>query len=269
MGALSADKSKYPVKSLIKALRILDALGESSDGRGITELGKELRIGKSTVHRLLATLKDEGYVMVDPLTSRYTLGAKIAKLEEQLAQQSPLLRAGVPIIQRLAQECNETANLAILEGGEVLYIAKEESKEPLRASGHVGRRLPAHSTALGKGLLAGLSDSEVRRLYRNTRKLRQSTPNTIDNLDRLLAELAGVRREGVAYDNEEMYPGLDCIAAPVRDFSGRVIAALSLSVPHHRMSSERRHALQEALLQATAELSAKLGFAPAREPIPA
>ena len=254
--------SKYPVKSLIKALRILDALGESSTGCSITELSRELKIGKSTVHRLLATLKDVGYVMVDPLTSRYTLGSTIARLAEQLSHQSPLLNLGTPTMQLLSRDCNETTNLATLEGRDVLYIAKQDSPEPLRMSGQVGRRLPAYSTALGKALLAALSDREVRRLYGGANKLRKLTPNTIDSLDDLTAELETIRREGFAFDREETYIGVQCLAAAVRDHSGKVVAAISISAPKHRMTPESKRLWKDALLRRTRELSEKLGYVP-------
>jgi len=255
----TAAKSKYPVKSLVKALRILDVLGESQSGSGVTEISKKLRIGKSTVHRLLTTLKDEGFVLIDPITARYILGSKIAKLEEQLAVQSPLLKFGVSTLEKLVAETKETSNLAILQGSDILYIAKQEPVEPLRMSGQVGRVLPAYSTALGKVLLSGLPDAQIRSLLR-AKKLRKFTPNTVTNMGDLLSELAKVRRDGFAEDREEMYLGLQCIAAPVRDYSGSVVAGISVSVPKHRMTSETRAFVREALHRAALELSEKLGF---------
>jgi IclR family KDG regulon transcriptional repressor len=127
-----ASKNKYPVKSLVKALRILDVLAERPAGFGITELSEALHIGKSTVHRLLATLKEEGYVVTHPAGSRYILGGRIARLGQQLSDQYQLLTFGVPVIRRLAREYNETVNLALLEGTEIVYIAGEESRETLR-----------------------------------------------------------------------------------------------------------------------------------------
>lgn len=251
--------SKYPVKSLTKALMILEKLGEKTNGASITELGRDLKIGKSTVHRLLATLKDGGYVMVEPITSRYTLGSMIARLAEQLTHQSPLLSAGVPAIQRLAHECNETANLAVLEGQDVLYLAKQESKEPLRMSGQVGKRLPAYCTALGKALLADLPERQIRKLYGSTGRLRTVTPHTISNLSDLVKELEEIHREGISYDQEEMYVGVQCVATPVRDYSGKTIAAISISAPKHRMTSDKLHHFKEQLLREGAHLSAALG----------
>jgi DNA-binding IclR family transcriptional regulator len=257
-----SNKSKYPVKSLIKALRILDVLAESSGGRGITEVSQALKLGKSTVHRLLATLKDEGFVLFDPVTSRYILGSRVAKLGHQVSRQNPLLTFGVPIVQRLARECNETANLGILEGTEVVYIAGEESREVLHNRFLMGYRAPAHSTALGKTCLSDLSMADILSLFKNTKRLQKVGLRTLETVKDLLAELEAVRQAGIAYDNEESGPGVRCIAAPVRDFSGKVVAALSLSMPKHRLTNERKSFFKGALLRATTELSGKLGYLP-------
>jgi len=251
-----------PVKSLIKALRILDALGDRPGGLGITDLSSALGAPKSTVHRLVATLEAAGYAVFDPPTARYVLGSRVAKLGEQLNYQSPLLTFGVSTLEELTHKSKEASHLAILEGTEVVYVSREESKDPVRISFGMGHRAPAHCTALGKALLAGLTDAEIRMLYKNQRKLEKVTPHTHTSLDDLVAEIAAIRREGIACDNEEYMPGLRCIAAPVRDFSARIVAAMSLSMFKHKMTAQRRAQFKAALLQAGAELSQKLGYAP-------
>jgi len=250
-----------PVKSLIKALRILDALGDRPGGLGITDLSSALGAPKSTVHRLVATLEAAGYAVFDPPTARYVLGSRVAKLGEQLNYQSPLLTFGVSTLEQLTNNCKEASHLAILEGTEVVYVSREESKDPVRISFGMGHRAPAHCTALGKALLAGLTDAEIRMLYKNQRKLERLTPQTCASLDDLVAQMAAIRREGIASDNEEYMPGLRCVAAPVRDFSARIVAAMSLSMFKHKMTAQRRALFKAALLQAGADLSQKLGFA--------
>lgn len=259
-------KRHRPVKSLAKALRILDALGDRPGGLGITDLSVALSAPKSTVHRLVATLESCGYVVFDPPTQHYVLGSRLAKLGEQLSYQSPLLTFGVSTLEQLTHKCKEASHLAILEGTEVVYVSREESKDPVRISFGMGHRAPAHCTALGKALLAGLTDAEIRMLYKNSRKLDRLTPHTRTALDDLLKDLAAIRREGIAVDNEEYMAGLRCIAAPVRDFSARIVAAMSLSMFKHKMTSQRRALFKAALLQAGNELSQKLGFADPRKP---
>lgn len=250
-----------PVKSLVKALRILDALGESPEGLGITELSGALKAPKSTVHRLIATLEAVGYAVFDLPTSKYALGSKIARLGEQLNHQSSLLTYGVPALEQLTRECGEASHLAILEGTEVVYISREESKEPIRISFGMGHRAPAHCTALGKAFLAALSDSDIKTLYRNMR-LQQLTPRTRTKLSALLSEIAIIRKEGIAYDTEEYMSGLCCIAAPIRDFSSRTVAAMSLSCFKNKMTAERKAFFKKALTRASAEVSEKLGYNP-------
>src|ERR1700730_4440803 len=250
------------VKSLIKAVRILEALGDCPGGLGITELSGILQFPKSTVYRLIATLETVGYVFFDVPTSKYVLGSRVAKLGEQLSQQFPLLTFGVPALERLTRECKEASHLAIMEGTEVVYISHEEITEPIRVSFGMGHRAPVYCTAGGKVFLAGLSNSGILTLYKNKRQFEQRTRRTLTSLKDLLFEIANVRKVGIAYDNEEYAPGLCCIAATVRDFSSRTIAAISLSMMKHRMTAERKAIFKEALLRTSVELSEKLGFLP-------
>src|SRR5260370_5756981 len=126
----------------------------------------------------------------------------------------------------------------------------------------MGYRAPAYSTALGKTCLSALSTADILSLFKNTKRLQKVGLRTLETVKDLLAELEAVRQAGIAYDNEESGPGVRCIAAPVRDFSGKVVAALSLSMPKHRMTNERKSFFKEALLRATTELSGKLGYLP-------
>jgi IclR family transcriptional regulator, KDG regulon repressor len=254
-----------PVKSLVKALRILNALGDRPGGLGITDLSGMLKAPKSTVHRLMATLEAVGYVVFDISTSKYVLGSRVARLGEQLNQQSPLLSFGVAALEQLTRECGEASHLAILEGTEVVFISREESKEPMRVSFGTGHRAPAHCTALGKIFLAGLSDGEIQTLYKGKKRLPRLTPRTKARLEEVIAEMGAVRREGIAYDNEEYMPGLRCMAAAIRDYSTRIVAAMSLSMFKHRMTAERKRFFKQALLRASAELAEKLGYHGASE----
>jgi DNA-binding IclR family transcriptional regulator len=256
----STRKTARPVKSLVKALRILDALGDRPGGMGITDLSGALKAPKSSVHRLMATLEAVGYVVFDITTEKYVLGSRVAKLGEQLSQQSPLLSFGVAALEQLTRECGEASHLAILEGTEVVYISREESKEAMRVSFGTGHRAPAHCTALGKIFLAGLSDGEIQALYKGSKKLAKLTPRTKTMLEEVIAEMGAVRREGIAYDNEEYMPGLRCMAAAIRDYSTRIVAAMSLSMFKHRMTAGRKRFFKKALSRASAELSKKLGY---------
>jgi IclR family KDG regulon transcriptional repressor len=215
-------KKAEPVKSLIKALRILNALGDCPGGLGITELSRILKSPKSTVHRLVATLETVGYVFFDVPTSKYVLGSRVAKLGEQLSKQFPLLTFGVKALEQLTRECKEASHLAIMEGTEVVYVSHEKVTEPIRVSFGMGHRAPVYCTAGGKVFLAGLSNTGILTRYKNKKKLEQRTPRTLTRLKDLLFEIATVRKVGIAYDNEEYAPGLCCIAVPVKKRSLRL-----------------------------------------------
>jgi IclR family transcriptional regulator, acetate operon repressor len=254
------EPAKYPVKSLAKALRLLEFLGRPQEGTSIAVLSKELKIGKSTVHRLLATLREFDLVWLDPSTSNYALGARVLRWSDLLVRQNLLIRHGLPILRELMNTSRETANLAVLEGNEVLYIAQCESTERLRTSEAVGTRAPAHSTSLGKVLFAMLPEEEFDEIYKNMETLERVTPNTITDRNRLKVHLQKVREEGVAYDFEENVSGVVCLGTVVRNFAGKPVAGLSISVPTQRVRGENLSALKEQLLNAANKLSSELGY---------
>jgi DNA-binding IclR family transcriptional regulator len=254
--------AKYPVKSLAKALRILDTVGRFQHGTTIAALSKELKMGKSTVHRLLATLRDFDLIWFDPTTSNYALGSRILRWSDLLVQQNLLVRHGLPILRDLVSAGRETANLAILDGTEVLYVAQFESMERLRLSEAVGTRHPAHSTALGKALLATMSNEEFEHLYGKVDILKSLTANTIADRRRLKEHLQKVRNEGVAYDFEENVVGVICLGAVVRNFTRKPIAAMSVSLPIQRLRGDNLITLREHLLHAVNRLSLELGYTP-------
>lgn len=254
--------AKYPVKSLTKALRILDTVGRFQHGTTIAALSKELKMGKSTVHRLLATLREFDLIWFDPITSHYSLGSRILRWSDLLVQQNVLVRHGLPVLRDLVSVGRETANLAVLDGTDVLYVAQFETMERLRLSEAVGTRNPAHCTALGKALLACMADNEFDQFYSKVDVLKSLTANTITDKARLKEHLQKVRNEGVAYDFEENVAGVVCLAAAVRNFTGKPIAAVSVSLPIQRLRGDSLMTLKEHLLGAVSRLSSELGYNP-------
>lgn len=261
--------AKYPVKSLAKALRILDTVGRFQHGTSIATLSKELKMGKSTVHRLLATLRDFDLIWFDPATSNYALGSRILRWSDLLVQQNLLVRHGLPILRDLVSAGRETANLAILDGTDVLYVAQFESMERLRLSEAVGTRQPAHSTALGKAILATMTEEELDQFYGKVDGLKGLTLNTITDRRRLKEHLRKVRNEGVAYDFEENVAGVVCLGAVVRNFTSKPIGAMSVSLPIQRLRGDSLITLKEHLLEAVNRLSAELGYSPSETGSPA
>src|SRR3954447_17056448 len=249
------------------ASRALDILELFLDTPVLTAADVVNRLGlpRTTVHELLGTLADRSYLFVvrgQPL--RYQLGVRLFQLGSVFAQQLDLAREAQRIAAEGAAECDETVHVAILDGTDVIYIARVESTHPVRMISAVGRRLPAHSTGVGKMMLSLLADGELDGLYRDQDVLTRLTPRTITSLPRLRAELAEIDARGLAYDEAESSADVHCVATGVRDHSGAMVAAMSVSVPSMRWSIERRAALADLVRAGSARLSESLGHRPSR-----
>lgn len=167
----------------------------------------------------------------------------------------------IPIMKTVCDQMDETVQLAVLDGRFNVYIAKLEGNQALRLASEVGRRLPAHATGLGKVMLAYLGDADLRSRFRDV-ELEVYTKNTLASFAALQKELARIRTLGFGVDNEEYSVGVRCVAAPVRDHTGVVVTAISVSVPLIRFDRERRARARELVLTAAAQLSAELGYDP-------
>lgn len=247
------------VQALTHGLAVLEAMARAEeDWHGVTELAARLRMHKSTVLRLLATLEASGYVEQEPETRRYRLRLKLFELGSQVIGRTDLMKEARPILEDLNRQTDEVVHLGVLDQGEVVYVDKVESSHTLRMYSRIGRRSPVHATGVGKALLAFLPEAEVEGITEN-RGLKRYTPNTIVDRSRLLAHMAEIRKAGVAFDDEEHEPGIRCVAAPVMDLHGRVAAAISVAGPSLRMTPERLTELVNPVREAANELSRRLG----------
>jgi len=246
--------------SVDRALSVLLLLADHPDGMGVSEISRRLGVAKSSLHVVLSTMEQRGFIVKDPGTKRYTLGPQLLVLGSAYARQINLLTDFQPLAAKLAEDCGETVQLAILRGRNILYLGKQEGTQPVRLACQVGGQLPAHATALGKSLLAGLPEEAVDELYAGV-SLEKRTSQTIDNLDDLKRDLAAVRARGYAVDRGETLEDLRCVAAPVYDAQGSVVAAVSVSVPITRMDDERESRLAQKVTGLAQELSRRLGYA--------
>ena len=252
-------KPNYPIKVLDKSLSVLELLLQKDSAMNMTEISERLEIYPSTIHRILDTLKHWGYVEQDSHTQKYQLGLKALELGMAKLHQMDLVREATPYLKELVNQCNETVHLGVLEEGEVLYLAKEESSQTIRMISYVGKRAPLHCTALGKVLLAYLS-AEERKEILGKKVLPRLSENTITNKRELEKELSKVREQGFALDREENEKDVCCIAAPIRNYQGEVIAALSISSPIFRIDKNAQNNLKKALIQTSREISMRLGY---------
>ena len=252
-------KPNYPIKVLDKSLSVLELLLQKGSAMNMTKLSEKLGFYPSTIHRILDTLKHWGYVEQDPHTQKYQLGLKALELGMAKLYQIDLVREAAPYLKKLVNQCNETVHLGVLEEGEVLYLAKEESSQTIRMISYVGKRAPLHCTALGKVLLAYLSTEERKEIL-GEKVLPRLTENTITDEEELEKELGKVREQGFALDREENEKDVRCVAAPIRNYQGKVIAALSISSPIFRIDKNTQNNLKEALLETSKKISKRLGY---------
>ncbi|MBE0569112.1 MAG: IclR family transcriptional regulator, partial [Deltaproteobacteria bacterium] len=229
------------------------------DELGVTELSKKLKLHKNNVFRILATLQSRNYIEQNKSNDNYKLGIKCLELGQIFIRQRGLLKQAKGILQELAEATGETSYISCLRGNEIVYLDAVEGTSTVRVVLRVGLHMPFYATASGKAMVAFESDEEIAdRLAGEPRKFTKNTKNTPEAL---LQDLKEVREKGYATDLEEMEEGLRCVAAPIRDYTRKVIGAISLSGPANRVSDERIvEVLGSTILRATSTLSSKLGY---------
>ncbi|MFH8607402.1 IclR family transcriptional regulator [Streptomyces sp. NPDC018029] len=252
------------VPAVTRSLDILELFLEGDGTFSAPEVTRRLQLPRTTVHELLTTLAARSYlVQIPDQPGRYRLGVRTYQLGSRYAEQLDLAAEGQQVAREVAETCDETVHVAILEDTDVIYIAKVDSTHAVRMVSAAGRRLPAHCTSVGKMLLASLPPDELESRLRG-REFTAMTAASITDPDELLAALTDIRERGVAVEHRESNPDVSCVAAPVRDGAGQVVAALSISVPMIRWSEERERELAELAAKGAGDLSVRLGHRGAR-----
>lgn len=234
------------IGAVSRALRVLRCFSVDTPELGVSEIARRTELHKSTTHRLLATLESEGFIR-QTSDGRYTLSLLLLELSAGVIAWEGARETVLSSLQQLSERTGETAHLAVMDAGEVLYIEKVEGTWSLRMPSSVGKRLPLNCTALGKVFLAGMDRAESHRIIHG-HQWEARTPKTFTQPDELEAEVNAVRDQGFAVDREEIEEGLVCVAAPIVDDRGRTSAAVSISAPSSRMLAhleERIEVVQE------------------------
>lgn len=255
------EKSEYMIQAVSHALDLLEQFhGDDVDELGVTELSKRLKLHKNNVFRLLATLESRGYIEQNKATENYRLGLKSLELGQTFIKKMGLLHQAKPVLEELVEACNETSYVAIFKDGYIVYLDVVETRLTVRVVSRVGTRLPSYCTAAGKVHLAYMSDEELES-YLPSQELEAYTPHSITDREVLKKDLAKVSEQGYAFDIEELDIGVRCVAAPIRDYTRRIVGALSISGPATRFSDERlEKELVPLVTRAAEELSTRLGF---------
>lgn len=248
------------VQSVERALEILCQFSPAERELGITELSQRLGLSKSATHALVKSLEKKGFLTQNPENSRYRLGVKVYELGMAYTASIELQYAARLVAQRLSERYNQSVHVAVYAGGMAVFVLRTEPSRGSVMFGRMGATMPAHATACGKVLLAYRPAQEIGKYIDDG--LLPLTRNTITDRVRFLEEMTRVRRDGYAIDNEEATLGLACIAAPVRDYSRSVAAAISLSGSPEIILGEKRNEIIEAVKEAAREVSRTMGYLP-------
>ncbi|SMP60270.1 IclR family transcriptional regulator [Anoxynatronum buryatiense] len=252
---------KYPVQTVEKALEVFDLLSGDNyrEGISISELSKEMKLGKSTVHRIMETMVAKNYIEQNEESKRYQLGWKLFEVGNVIPRQRNLYNVDKQILQELCDRCEETVNLGVRVKDSVVTISKISPKTSLIANLQIGARESLHATAMGKVLLSEMTREEVILIFGDT-PFEAYTSNTLTNMDDLMTELEKIRHQGYSIDDEEFCAGLTCVAMPVRDYKNEIVAAVSVSGASIRMTFNKISQIQAGLKDATNRLSVFLGW---------
>lgn len=238
--------ARNPIKSTETTFKIVEALMEL-DGAGVSELAAHIGMPRSTVHNYLSTLEQEEYVVNE--NGRYEVGIRFLELGAHARDRKQIYEIARPEVRRLAEETGELANLLTEEHGRGIYLQRARGDQAVQVEAHVGTRVSLHSTALGKSILASLSDGRVDEII-ETHGLDPVTPNTVTDREQLFEQLAAIRDRGYALDDEERLDGLRCVAAPILSNDDRVLGAVSVSGPSHRIRGDHfRETLPNRVLE--------------------
>lgn len=246
------------IQSLERAAAILDAVADCPDGIGLTDLSSQVNLHTSTAFHLIKTLVALGLMLQVPGSKKYRIGSRLFTLAAGAMNESTLLVLGTPVLERLSEQTGEAAHLALRSRKDIILVARTAATGMLQMSERAGIIRPAHATAIGKILIAYLPESGRNRLL-DSMTLTRLTENTITDIDKLRVELETVLIEGIAHDRCEFDSEVRCIAMPVRDFSGRCIAAIGISGPKWRMTAKDITRAQHDLASAALDLSRALG----------
>ena len=248
-----------PVQTLDRALNVLEALA-TSQPVGLSDLSRQVGLHTSTVSRILETLRQRSFIEYDDYSGLFRLGVKTLEIGNAYLQGRPLADAADSVMRELSETLRETVNLVVRDGDMAVYIKQiQNESHTIRMFTREGARVPIYCTAIGKIILGDLDPEEIREVLRDTEFI-PFTKNTVSDCDEFAKLAKRSAKRGYAWDDEERELGVRCIAAPIRDAEGQVVAALSVSAPVMRMTKAQGTAYSSPLIDAAERISRKLGY---------
>jgi DNA-binding IclR family transcriptional regulator len=252
------DPQEYNVRAVERALQILGCFDDEHPERGVSEIAQEVGLHKATTHRIMTTLLNSGYLERATGEQKYRLGMHLADLGCKVIRRMDVRREALPAMVQLAEKWDETCDLGLFDRGQVFDVEVIPGSHALTVTAAVGQRLPAHCTASGKLFLAHLSPPDLEAVL--SRPLAAHTGRSITSPTALRQQLEVIRRQGYGVDDEEFEVGIRAVAAPIRSYTGDVVAAMSLLGPASRITLERVAEIAEALKGAAGGVSRRLGW---------
>jgi DNA-binding IclR family transcriptional regulator len=249
----------YTVKSLVKALNILQVLADEDPPYTLTQLSRRLHLHVSTVHRLLVNLVRHGFVEEDAISGGYQLSYRVLRMGLRVLDRLDFRRAALPLLRELNLRTKETVHIAILQETRAISIEKFDSPQPVGLEARLGGVMPLHCTGVGKTLLAYLGEDLLNQIVQSP-GLTRMTAHTLTGLPQLRKELERIREQGYAIDQEEAVEGLRCVAGPVFNHTGQIVAAFSVVGPAMRLTTARVPDIAELVRETSHQISYRLGF---------
>lgn len=246
------------VQSVDRALGILESLSMHPKGLGVGEISERTQLHKSTVHRLLATLVDKGYVKQNR-DNNYQLTLKLFELGNKVVEELDVIEVAKPYLEEILEVINEVVHLVVLEGNGIVYVDKVEPDKTIRMHSRIGIRRPLYCTAVGKAILATMEDSEVEQIWAQS-DIKKLTEHTIIDLDAMKEDLDRIRTRGYSIDEQENEIGVRCIAIPLLDYTQKAWGAISISGPVERMTDAVFEDIIPVLISIGKQIGNELGY---------
>jgi len=257
---MNMDEQMKTQSTLERALLLLEHISQADGKIGIRVLAETVNLPKSTTHRILDTLLQAGFVEQDPETEKYSIGLKAIEIGMSGLKNADLVEVAIPHLRDLVAIIKQTSFLAVYNEGEIVYIYKVEGTSAVITNAYLGTRSPVHCTGLGKAILAFFSLEDVDTII-TEKGLTKYTNSTITDRQLLLENLSEIRQRGVAFNYEEIDEGLSSIAAPIFNYTGHVIASISIAGPTNRIV-ENREEIETLVKEKSIQVSKRLGYVP-------
>jgi DNA-binding IclR family transcriptional regulator len=254
-------KDRYLINSILRACSILKSFSGENAHFKMSDLARRLQLDRSTAYRILLSLERAGFVEKNEEAGTYSLGLAAFEIGNAYLGRIDLIQVSKPIMADLAAQVQETVHLAVLSGLEIVYIDKVDSPRTLGVMSKLGQRGPLHCTSLGKSLLAFQPEEEQNRILHKI-KMPPFTPKTITTKQKLIEELRAVKKQGYALDRREIEEDVECIGAPIFNYLGDVIAALSISGPRKKIGTPQEKRFIQSVVKAAALISSRMGYRP-------